>query len=243
MRRYIIIGALLFLSFAVAFAPSGLVDRLVDRVDGVELLGTSGTLWQGRGDLYVTQHNAGQLSWDFNPSALLQMQAGYNWELRSLNGTLNGYGGASPTHFDVDLQGAVGLAFFEPWLERYNLTIEGDLTAHPSSITIDHGAGLIVALEGQLDWSGGEISYGLAGVTRYAGLPPLTAFLQKNGAGQPEAVVYARGSDTPLLIATPGMPGFIKIGMTKKFSSLLGRPWPGRAADHEVVLEVEEQIF
>lgn len=58
-----------------------------------------------------------------------------------------------------------------------------------------------------------------------------------------EAVVFAAGGQTPLLQAQLQDDGFAKVGVTKLLTKMLNRPWPGSDADHEVVLEVEEQVF
>jgi len=48
---------------------------------------------------------------------------------------------------------------------------------------------------------------------------------------------------TPLLRAEILPTGFARIGVTQLFTELAGNPWPGSHQDHEVVLEVEEQLF
>jgi hypothetical protein len=59
----------------------------------------------------------------------------------------------------------------------------------------------------------------------------------------PKAVAYATGESTPLLHAALADNGFVRVGVTKYLTAMLGQPWPGSDPDHAVVLEVEEQVF
>lgn len=92
---------------------------------------------------------------------------------------------------------------------------------------------------GSLSWPGGDVRYRLSGQEYRGILPPLIATL---GDGL-EVYIYKEKGQTPLLIAQMLNNGFVKIGITRLLTRLLNNPWPGSDVDHEVVLEVEEQIF
>jgi hypothetical protein len=83
------------------------------------------------------------------------------------------------------------------------------------------------------------VTYLLSGKLYNSALPPMRALL---GPG-PEAIAFATGDETPLLLARLEPNGFAKVGVTKYLTKILGNPWPGGDPDHAVVLEVEEQVF
>ncbi len=70
MVKTLLVGLLLFLVFAVAFAPASLVRTLLPAGGGVEILESAGTVWDGTGDLYLAGQPAGRMRWDFRPTAL-----------------------------------------------------------------------------------------------------------------------------------------------------------------------------
>ena len=88
-------------------------------------------------------------------------------------------------------------------------------------------------------FAGGPVNYRLSGQEYRGSLPPLVATL---GEGL-EVYIYPDEGQTPLLVAQMLENGFVKIGVTRLLTKLLNNPWPGSDVDHEVVLEVEEQIF
>ena len=59
----------------------------------------------------------------------------------------------------------------------------------------------------------------------------------------PTADIYAQGEPIRLMQAQITPDGFIKIGISKMFTKVLNRPWPGSDPDHAIVLEVEEQLL
>jgi hypothetical protein len=97
-------------------------------------------------------------------------------------------------------------------------------------------------LKGELSWTGATVSYRLGQITNHVVLPALTGFVYSS-TGQPEMTAYEAAHDTPLLLSRVAADGWVTIGITKRFTQLLGQPWTGSDADHAVVLEVQEQLF
>ena len=115
--------------------------------------------------------------------------------------------------------------------------LSGEFTLDAVEFTF--AGGLPEQAGGEVRWTGGPVTYTLAGETSTENLPELTARL---GPG-PEAVVLPRGAATPLLKLELLDNGFAKIGVTKRLTKMLNTPWPGADPDDAVVLEVEEQVF
>ena len=78
MIRYVVVGLLLFLGFAVAFAPASLVGTALPERSGVQLLTPSGTVWRGQAELLAGGQPAGALTWRFRPVTILQGTLGYD---------------------------------------------------------------------------------------------------------------------------------------------------------------------
>ena len=59
MRNTIIFGSLLFLLFAVVFAPAGLMRTAFDQIPGATLTEPTGTLWEGSGRIFMNEQARG----------------------------------------------------------------------------------------------------------------------------------------------------------------------------------------
>ncbi len=243
MKRYIVAGIVLFVVFALAFAPAGILDRAADAAPGLDLVDTRGTVWRGNADLLIEGLPMGQLSWDFEGSSLLLAAPSYAWHLTRPDGQLSGTAGSSISRYELNVEGQIEAEAFNAFLDRYDIRLSGDLDVAPTHAAGNHDTRLPDTVTGQVDWSGGTVLYTLSGMRREVTLPPLTAYLDNGDNGMPEAVVYAAGEDTPLLIASLQKNGFARIGITKLFTKLLQTPYPGSDPDHAIVLEVEEQVF
>lgn len=245
MKRYIVSGILLFVGCVVAFAPAGIVDRLVDQQPGVDLTDARGTIWRGQGlinaDINAVTHFSGQLRWDFSWLSLLSLTPSYQWNLQNEELHLNGSAGIGFDGQVASIQGRANAVPFNNWLQIYDIVLSGDFTVSPTTLALN--GGIVRDIDGTVEWSGGKVRYTLAGILRETELPPLTAYLDRNEENQPTATVFTQGGSTPLIIASLTENGFAKVSMTKLFTKLLRTPWPGSDPDHAVVLVVEEQLL
>jgi len=241
MIRTLIIGIVLFVLFALIFAPASLLRTLVPVTSGVELLEPSGTLWDGAVDLYLGGQPAGRLSFDFDPAALARGALGYDVALAGPEHDLTGRVSLAPGAGEATLRGRASAEFANRWLAAYDIAVAGELDFRDAHVHIPYdvrttGAG---RSSGNLAWTGGPVRYILSGRPYGGDLPPLVAYL---GEGLETVVIPANGQ-TPLLRGEVLPDGFVRISVTKLLTRLAGNPWPGSHPDHEVVLEVEEQLF
>ena len=247
MKRYILVGLLLFTTFAVMFAPASIVVRLVDNTMAyAELTSAQGTLWQGSSTLLIERRPVGQLMWDFRPASLLRLQPTYDWSLNDPDIRLTGFAGVDASGFELHASGSFSASAINPWLTQYDIDLRGIFELAPTTIRLAHadadGQPSLKDAHGQLHWSGGLTRYVLSGLTREVLLPAMSAYLAYvDGAAQ--ATAYTAESDIPLIIAGPGAPGYFKVSITKLFTKLLRSPWPGSDPDHTIVLEVEQQLY
>jgi type II secretion system (T2SS) protein N len=241
--RYLLVGILLFALFGLFVAPAGLLKRLVEDRSDVVLLEPNGTLWNGNSQVLANGIDLGKITWNFNALALLGANIDYALTLQDAAWQLQGNAGRSFSSVNANLSGTIDSAAINRWLEDYDIFINGAVEIAPTQIIADPDNRQITYLQGQLRWQGGDVRYALSGISHQAALPPLEAYLDMNDANQPQAVVYEQGQQTPLIITTFAANGFVKVGVTKRFTQILQNPWPGSDPDHAVVIEVEEQIF
>jgi hypothetical protein len=246
MRRTILLGILLFLGFAVAFMPAGLVRIAFDQIPGATLTHPAGTIWHGQGQILLYETPLGTLAWDLHPATLLSGALSYDLVLQDTGeGTRGGAGhhiaGSAQVGFNrsfaLQASGRVSAELVNRFLAPYDMIISGDLNLTDAVLTGSEGRP--ETANGQVTWGGGQVRYILSGRSLASNLPPLVAYL---GDG-PEATVFAQDGQTPLIKAELLDNGFAKIGITRLLTKMLDNPWPGSAPDHVVVLEVEEQVF
>ena len=237
MRSAIFIGALVFLALVLLRIPAGIIHWFVPERSPVVLLQPEGTVWNGSGEILVEGQSAGYLSWSIRPVTFLTGRIGYDLGLTGAGTDLNGVVTAGFTTVKAEVLGSVESAFVNRWLAPYYIALEGLFTVESLSMVVRGQT--LEALDGRLTWTGGPVRYRLSGNMHNSVLPPMTADLGPGAA----AVAYATGESTPLLQAALSDNGFVRLGVTKYLTRLLGQPWPGGDPDHAVVLEVEEQVF
>ena len=143
----------------------------------------------------------------------------------------------------LELKGRIGNALLQQQLNPYDIRVPGPVAIEALSAVLPLPAQQPSALDGLLRWDGGLVSYTLQNGTTTTDLPPLRAELSMNQERQPLVEVYSDDSAYPLLLASQLPDGFVKVGVTKQFTTLAGMQWPGSEPDHAVVLEVEQQLF
>lgn len=237
MTKALAIGALVFLVILIARAPAALIPRLLPDTDPIGLTEPRGTLWNGSAALAHAGNPLGELRWALEPAALLRARLVYELSLSGPDVALDGQLHAGFEATEATLDGTLNAKPVNDWLRIYNMRLSGDFTLKAIEVRI--AARTLVACGGRLAWSGGPVTYILSGKLFNSTLPPLYAEL---GPG-PEAVAYANGDSTPLLVAALKPDGFARVGVTKRLTRILDNPWPGGDPDYKVVLEVEEQVF
>ena len=248
MKRYILFGLLIFIGCVIAFMPAGILLRAVSDRGPVVFASPAGTIWRGSARLMLEGAPLGLLKWSFQATSVLRLAPGFAWQLSGDGLHLAGDAGIGFDGLAGTASGNLDATALAPWLNRYDIRLAGQFELAPTSISLalprgGSDAAKLPLVEGEINWSGGPAEYVLSGQFNQAQLPPITAYLAPDAEGQTRLAAFARGSDIPLLTAGPGAPGFVKVGITKHFTKILGSPWPGSDPDHKIVIEVEEQLF
>lgn len=236
---------LIVVAIVIARAPASLIARALADVPDATLTSASGTLWAGSGALNVRGLPLGTVTWDVHPSAMLRGQLQADWALRSAELDLHGLASAGLSSARVQTNGNVSASFFNRQLALYDIQVDSSLTLSDVAAQVDGvwaNQPTLTALSGQVRSQAASVRYRLAGRSDNVRLPALLASLEDDN-GSARARVTPESSDEELMRLSLAPSGFAGVAITKRFTKLLGRPWPGSDPDHAIVIEVQEQVF
>ncbi|MEM1432790.1 MAG: type II secretion system protein N [Pseudomonadota bacterium] len=254
MIRYLLLALVVIIGVVIVRLPASLLTERIPR-DTVVLTQPGGTLWQGSAQAALGTQRLGRLSWSLHPLALLRLEAVADF---ALSGSELGVAGVAGIGVDqqlsLTLDGEIGNRLLNAILAPYAIRIDGDLAASKVAVAgqLRDLSGTARTLEdviaftglsGQLRWDGGLASYTLQAGTSTATFPALQGRLGLSPEQLPELAVYSQGIDFALLRAGVLTEGFVKVGVSRRFTELAGLPWPGQEPDDAIVLEVEQQVF
>ena len=242
---YVLLGALAFAGFALALLPASVLTRAVEGASAATLRDVNGTVWRGSAELAVQGEDLGRLQWRFAPAALLSGAAGVRWRLRHADfrfaGDLRyGVGGVA-----ASASGELGAAALRNTLAKYYIRIGGDFAFERLALRVvpngEDGAAAWRA-EGELRWSGGRTTYRLSGQSYDVEFPPLAGELRTTADGiRLQAFARQGDGEAPLLTAWLDGEGWLHVSVTRRFTRLAGKPWPGSGGEDEVVVTVAER--
>lgn len=259
MKRYILLGVLIFAIVAISFAPAGIIPRLLSTNPDLDMVDARGTLWRGQGQLIAAGgFQIGTIHWDFKPTSLLTAMPEYAWQLDNPSIKLSGTAASRGQVLYIDALGDLETHLVNDFIQRYDMRIEGHFNIDLNDVVAQLDNQQLKAGRGEVHWTGGGVTYQLSGRLYQATLPPMVAYLEtltpEQGTdsalvmAQPspprvQMVVFAQGNETPLMFSHQTNGGFVKVGITKLFTKLLNNPWPGSDPDQAIVLEVEERLL
>lgn len=239
MRKYILIGVLAFLVFAVVLMPASVARLAVNRVDGLAMRAVGGTLWDGQANLAYRGEGMGTLEWTFVPLGVLDGEVRLRWRLKDADVDLSGIAAQGFDRALLNASGHVGAKVVNRVLGRYDIVIDGDFEATDLAVVSDGSA----RASGVIAWSGGRTFYRLSGQNYDTALPAMVAEVRTVDGEHTLDATLADSSAAPLIQARLKPSGWIEIGLTRRFAALAGKPWPIPGDDDTVVLTVEEQLF
>lgn len=249
---FALFGLLAFALFAVALLPAGLLARAVENTPAVALRDAAGTVWRGTAGLTVQGEDLGRAHWRFAPSALLTGALGITWRLRHENFRFAGEARWGTRAVSVSATGVLAAAALGRTLGKYHIRLGGDFTFDRLALrVVPQGADAPDDwhAEGELRWSGGRTTYRLSGQSYDVEFPPLDAELRTTADSvrlqaflRPRDAGAAQPRHAPLLEARLDGDGWLHVSVSRRFTRLAGKPWPGVGED-DVVVTVSEQLL
>lgn len=234
-------GALALVIFLVLRAPALLIERFLGDSLPISLSHSAGTVWSGKADIRIGGHDLGRASWIFDPASLLYGAIGARWQVAAANHSLRGTAHASLAETDISVEGHIDADLVNRLLSHYHIRLRGTFELDGIALTFGEGPHPTAA-SGTLRWEGGTTRYRLAGEIENVTLPPMQAILSLNQDGEPQAETFTANVRAPLIRARLDPDGWLHIAISRRFTILAGRPWPGTGPTDEMVVEVAERL-
>ena len=240
-RQLLFLGLVFFLSFLVIFLPASSIRFVTNAIPAIDFSTTEGSIWNGSGQLRVTKLYAGSLSWSVDPVQLVFGKLAIEWVLEDQTHTFGGAATIRLGSMAFSFDGLIEAATINRVLAPYNMNLNGALHLRSIKATINKREGPIRIL-GHMRWDGGTVQYHMSNQRFQRELPALLGELQMV-EGIPSMTVRSETDDTPLIRARLDDDGWVHIGITKRFTRLIGQPWQGSEPDPAIVMEVSEKLL
>ncbi|MED5554736.1 MAG: type II secretion system protein N [Pseudomonadota bacterium] len=240
-RQLLFLGLVFFLSFLVIFLPASSIRFVTNAIPAIDFSTTEGSIWNGSGRLRVTKLYAGSLSWSVDPVQLVFGKLAIEWVLEDQTHTFGGAATIRLGSMAFSFDGLIEAATINRVLAPYNMNLNGALHLRSIKATINKSEGPI-QIQGHMRWDGGTVQYHMSNQRFQRELPALLGELQMV-EGIPSMTVRSETDDTPLIRAKLDDDGWVHIGITKRFTRLIGQTWQGSEPDPAIVMEVSEKLL
>ena len=240
-RQLLFLGLVFFLSFLVIFLPASSIRLVTNAIPAIDFSTTEGSIWNGNGRLRVSKLYVGLLRWSVDPVQLVFGKLAIEWVLEDQTHTFGGAATIRLGSMAFSFDGLIEAATINRVLAPYNMNLNGALHLRSIKATINKREGPIRIL-GHMRWDGGTVQYHMSNQRFQRELPALLGELQMV-EGIPSMTVRSETDDTPLIRARLDDDGWVHIGITKRFTRLIGQPWQGSEPDPAIVMEVSEKLL
>ena len=228
----------------VAFFPASSLKYLSREINGFDLIGTEGTVWNGKTRFLVRDEIPGSFQWNFD--GLEKWWPRFNWTLNGSGYELRGVNVFLLKHTQLSIQGEASSDSIQQLLSRFDIFLSGVFKLAPLTADIKYAIRSIKDINldrpYEIDWSGGQISYILAQQFFQVELPPLTA-QGTFGNGQAATVISRMDDKKRLLELSLKKDGISNIRVFRRLLELTNTPWIGNQELDDVVIEIERKIF
>ena len=240
----IFLATFLLMMMVVAFFPASSLKYLSREINGFDLIGTEGTVWNGKTRFLVRDEIPGSFQWNFD--GLEKWWPRFNWTLNGSGYELRGVNVFLLKHTRLSIQGEASSDSIQQLLSRFDIFLSGVFKLAPLTLDIKYKTRSIedINLDGpyEIDWSGGQISYILAQQFFQVELPPLTAQGTLEN-GQAATIISRMDDKKRLLELSLKKDGISNIRVLRRLLELTNTPWIGNQELDDVVIEIERKIF
>ena len=240
-RQLLFLGLVFFLSFLVIFLPASSIRLVTNAIPAIDFSTTEGSIWNGNGRLRVSKLYVGLLRWSVDPVQLVFGKLAFEWVLEDQSHTFGGSATIRLGGMAFSFDGLIEAETINRVLAAYNMNLNGTLHLRSVKATINKSEGQI-QIQGDMRWDGGTVQYRMSNQRFQTELPALLGELQMV-EGVPSMTVRSETDNTPLLRARLDNDGWVHIGITKRFTRLIGQPWQGNEPDPAIVMEVSEKLL
>ncbi len=240
----IFLTAFLLIMMVVAFFPASSLKYLSREINGFDLIGTEGTVWNGKTRFLISDEISGSFQWNFD--GLEKYWPKFNWTLNGTGYELRGSNIFLSKKTRLSVQGEASSDSIQQLLSRFDIFLSGVFTLAPLTLDIKYAARSIedinLATPYEIDWSGGQISYILAQQFFQVELPPLIA-KGTLGDGKASTTISRVDNKNRLLELSLEENGMSNIRVFRRLLEVTNTPWIGDQDLDDVVIEIERKIF
>jgi general secretion pathway protein N len=206
----------------------------------VELV--SGTLWQGQARVNIP--NVGKVSgqWDVQLSELLTGQFAAKVEVSGDELKFKGLVRGDADQVEViESEAFMSSRYLAPLLQQGNSSLSGDFELNKFNALFSINDKQILAADGRLVFSGGDVSFPLDGKKINATLPILIGVIKKPAANVELVITNTDGQDIGNGYVQPD--GWAGIGIRRRFLDILGLQWPAEVEAEKVIFEASQKLL
>ncbi len=244
-KWYLLIGLFSFIIFLGLTAPLEFIWLKVQPHVGrlpVQIELVSGTLWQGQARVNIP--NVGKVTgqWDIQMSELFSGQLAANVKLSGDELKFKGLVRGNADQVEViESEAFMSSRYLAPLLRQGNSSLEGDFELNKFNALFSINDKQILAADGRLLFSGGDVSFPLDGKKISATLPILIGLIKKPADNVEVSITNTEGQDIGNGYVQPD--GWAGIGIRRRFLDILGLQWPAEVDAEKVIFEASQKLL
>lgn len=241
VRTLIIITLVSYIVTLLVTVPVNLIWRQVApsvQIPGLEVSSVQGQIWQGSALVSWRQQSA-NISWTLNGWTLLIGQVSGTVQVKGLGLDVQTHASAGLFGYQLEpISGYVDDRWVNPELTRNRVSVSGRLWLDGLAVKGEWQK-LLTLAEGELRWTGGQVSYPVGRSVHQPNIAPLSARVATDEKG---IQVLVDGPDqTRILSGLLDTEGWGTLTVYKQLLALAGEPWPEGGRD--VVLDLKQKVF
>jgi general secretion pathway protein N len=202
----------------------------------------SGTLWQGQARVNIP--NVGKVTgqWDIQMSELFSGQLAANVKLSGDELKFKGLVRGNADQVEViESEAFMSSRYLAPLLRQGNSSLAGDFELNKFNALFSINDKQILAADGRLLFSGGDVSFPLDGKKISATLPILIGLIKKPADNVEVSITNTEGQDIGNGYVQPD--GWAGIGIRRRFLDILGLQWPAEVDAEKVIFEASQKLL
>ena len=230
--------------FLVVLAPASIAysfirEDLTQRAPQLLVTQVGGTVWNGSAFLEFDAFPGSTLTWNDVDVAPFARRIGARVRLAAASHDLSSLLRANATELELtDTNGRIDHTLVDAWGERFGLAFAGEVDLRQLDLVADRR--WLKALEADLAWSGGAVSYTAYDQTETYRLPPLDLKARLDGEVVRADVTH---DGAQVIEVTLGPDGVSYVAVKARLFLLAELPWPGGQPPDENVIEVERPLW
>lgn len=244
-KWYVLLGLISYLVFLIMTAPLEYVwPKLQPYVEPlpVSVEHVQGTLWKGQA--LVNIPNVGRVngSWDIHLNSLIAGKLNADVNLKGDELSFKGVVIASSEHIEVESGSAfLSSKYLKNLLQQGRSSLTGDFELNKFSGLFSLVENKILAADGRLLFTGGDVSFPLDGKTVNATLPILVGKITKPSDNVELVITNTDGQNIGDGYVQPD--GWAGLGIRRRFLDILGLHWPEGVSADKVIFEASQKLL